>query len=445
MGYYMRREIESGILPQWKDQPHRKPLLIRGARQVGKTYTVRSLAQKYFRNVVEINFELHPELKKIFQTIEPTEIVRNIRLVLNGPIEIGQTLLFLDEIQECPQAIVALRYFYENLPDLHLIGAGSLLEFCLGDKGFKMPVGRVQYLYLQPLSFMEFLAASGEEPLKDTLHQISVRKPIPEVIHNKLLNLFREYSRIGGMPGVVSSYLEDKGGTAYQNQQTLLMQTYRDDFGKYAASRSRQDQLQKVFLTAPSMVGRRYKYSHVDRETQARDLKEALSLLNRAGVIQKVISASGHGLPFQLNEDKFKILFLDVGLMQRGCGLDAQIASSEDFLAVNAGAVAEQVVGQEILAYSNPYEDRRLFFWARDKKNSQAEVDYLITHRSTILPIEIKSGSTGTLKSLRLFLGEHKSPIGIRISEHPLSFHDQILSVPLYAVSQISRLVDGVL
>lgn len=441
----MKREIEGSILPLWKNSKDRKPLLLRGARQVGKTYTLRSFGQGHFKNVVEINFELQPELKKIFQTLDPEEIIKNIRLSLNASIEPGETLLFLDEIQECPQAITSLRYFYENLPDLHVVGAGSLLEFSLGDRGFKMPVGRVQYLYLQPLSFEEFLTALNEEALKDFLHEVSIKKVVPEVIHEKFLKLFREYLRIGGMPAVVRTYLEDRAAIDYQNQQTLLLQTYRDDFGKYAASRSRQAQLQKVFLSAPSMVGKRYKYSHVDRDVQARDLKEALSLLNQAGVIYKVVSASAHGLPFQLNENKFKILFLDVGLMQRGCGLDAEIASAENFLAVNAGALAEQVVGQELLAYGNPHEDRRLFFWVRDKKNSQAEIDYLTTHQSHILPIEIKSGSTGTLKSLKLFMEEHKTKVGIRFSGHPLSFHEQILSIPLYAVSQMSRLVEEVM
>ncbi len=441
----MKRALEQSILPLWKTSKDHKPLLIRGARQVGKTYSIRSFAQKNFKNLVELNFELNPELKKIFQTPNPLEIVKQINLTLNTHIEPGETLLFLDEIQECPQAITSLRYFYENLPDLHVIGAGSLLEFALDDKALKMPVGRVQYVYLQPLSFEEFLSALNEEGLKDYLQEISLKKPIPEVLHNKLMGLLKDYLRIGGMPAVVKGFLENRESSDYQNQQTLLLQTFRDDFGKYASSKSKQIHLQKIFQTAPALVGQRYKYTHVDRDTQARDLKEALFLLSQAGVLYKICAASAHGLPLQVNEDKFKILFLDAGLMQRGCGLDAQIALSEDFLAINAGALAEQFVGQELLALSNPYEDRKLFFWVRDKKSSQAEIDYLITHESKIIPIEVKSGSTGRLKSLKVFMEEHKTKVGIRLSGHPLSFHEKVLSVPLYAMSQMERLLEEVL
>lgn len=435
----MNRDLEKLSLPAWKDSGDRKPLLIRGARQVGKTYTVRSFAKEGFQNLVEINFELRPDLKKIFQTLDPHEIIRNIHLILNQRIEPGKTLLFLDEIQECPQAIMSLRYFYEILPALHVVGAGSLLEFALSEKGFKMPVGRVQYLYMQPFSFTEFLLALGAGKLKKHIEEISIEKPPSEASHEALLKRLKEYLLLGGMPAVLKAYMREK--TAYQQEQLSLLQTYRDDFGKYA-SRARHVHLQKVFSTAPAMVGRRYKYSHVDPDTQSRELKEAFFLLSQAGVLYKIVAASAHGLSLQTNEAKFKVLFLDVGLMQRGCSLDAEIATVEDILLVNSGALAEQFVGQELLASLSPYEDRRLFFWVRDRRNAEAEIDYLVTDRSRILPIEVKSGKSGTLKSLRIFMAEHGTPVGVRVSQHPLSLHDRILSVPLYAASQIPRLVN---
>lgn len=439
----MIRDIEKGALLGWKKAVDRKPLLLRGARQVGKTYVVRNFAQQHFKNRVEINFELQPEFKEIFQNLEPAEIVKKINILQNTQIRLGETLLFLDEIQECPRAIMSLRYFYEKFPGLHVVGAGSLLEFALGDAGFKMPVGRVQYLHLQPLSFIEFLTAQGEVQLRDYLNEISARKAPPDPIHKKLLELVRQYLIIGGMPAVVQHYLSDRAAATYQNQQTLLLQTYRDDFGKYA-SQAKRLYLQKVFLKAPTLVGKRFKYSHVDPDVKSRELKEAVSLLTRAGVIYKVVAASGHGLPFQTDEDKFRINFLDVGLMQRGCGLDAEIATAKDFIAVNSGAVAEQFVGQELLAHANPYEDGRLLFWARDKKQSQAEVDYLMTHRSQIVPLEVKSGKTGWLRSLKLFMKEHRTQIGVRLSQHPPSFYEQILSIPLYAISEIPRMISEV-
>ncbi len=441
----MIRNLEKVTFPEWKKARDRKPLLLRGARQTGKTHLIRKFGTENFRQIVEVNFELQPELQTAFQTLDPAVILRNLSLFFNLTIQPGQTLLFLDEIQECPQAIMALRYFYEKMPGLHVIGAGSLLEFCLRDKNFKMPVGRVQYLYLQPLSFEEFLSALGEEMLQTALDEMTLKNPLSEVLHEKLLRLFRDYLRIGGMPAAVNHYLSDPHSKNYQDQQTLLLQTYRDDFGKYAKSHFQISYLQKVFLSAPRMVSHRYKFSEVDRDVPSRDLKEALSFLTQAGVVYRVNSASGHGLPFQLHENKFKIVFLDVGLMQRACGLDTEIAMNPDFMAINSGAVAEQVVGQELLATSEPHEDRQLHFWVRDKKSSRAEVDFLISCSSKIIPIEVKAGSTGTLKSLRLFMEENQSHVGIRFSMHPLSFHDKILSMPLYAIKQTKRILENLL
>lgn len=435
----MKRDIEESILIPWKASADRRPLLLRGARQVGKTYVVRSVAQQ-FAHFVEVNFELRPDLISLFQELDPVRLVKRLSIVLNAPITPGQTLLFFDEIQACPRAIMSLRYFYENLPALHVIGAGSLLEFCLGDKEFRMPVGRVQYAYLQPLSFKEFLLAAGQSALRDALHDISVQQALPDAIHHTFLTYLRNYFLMGGMPAVVHHAMLQPTSVEYKNQQTLLLQTYRDDFGKYA-SRARQAAVDRVFATAPQMVGQRYKYSHVDPESQSRDMKEALSLLERAGVVYRVPSASAHGLPLHVNDKKFKIVFLDVGLLQRGLGLDAQITMADDLLNLSAGAVAEQYVGQELLACADPHADRRLFFWSREQKNSQAEVDYVIVLDGRIIPVEVKAGRTGTLKSLRLFLNEHsKSPFGIRLSQQPPSYHDHILSVPLYAVSELPRL-----
>ena len=414
----------------WKQNQHRKPLLLRGARQVGKTHAIRDFAKENFDHLVEVNFELQPNYKKIFTTLEPAEIVRNLNLALGKTIKPGVTLLFLDEIQECPQAISALRYFYEKMPHLHVIGAGSLLEFALSTQNFKMPVGRVEYLYMQPMTFEEFLLAAKEEGLKSFLDALTLRQKINEAVQARLFQLFKKYLLVGGMPEAIQVYLGNPDSNEFQDVQLSLLQTYRDDFGKYA-SRAKHVHLHKVFNTAPSKVGQIYKYSHIDRETPSKELKTALHLLVQAGVMTQLHATSGHGLPFikDVNERKFKILFLDVGLMQRACGLDAQIALADDFLAVNSGAVAEQFVGQQLLSLRNPHE-----------KNSKAEVDFLTVIGSKILPVEVKAGKTGTLKSLKLFLQEHNSPLGIRFSQQELSFHDKILSIPIYAVSQMPKI-----
>jgi uncharacterized protein len=437
----MNRALQHELV-QWKDALGRRPLLLRGARQVGKTHVVRQFAHESFTNCVELNFELQPELRSIFTTLDPHAIVRTIALTQNVAITPGTTLLFLDEIQECPQAIMAMRYFYERLPELHVIGAGSLLDFTLRMDDFRVPVGRVQYLYLRPLSFVEFLTALDEHALVEALQAFSLDNSLAQAIHEKLLRLLRDYLLIGGMPAVVADYLRTPHQTTYQRVATALLQTYRDDFGKYA-SRVKHPFLQKVFETAPRLVGQRYQYVQVDRDARSRELKAALSLLVRAGVLSQIHATSGAGLPFaaQSKETLFKILFLDVGLMQRACGLDATIATATDFLAINTGAVAEQFVGQELLAYSSPYEDATLFYWFREKRGSQAEVDYLCSVDELVVPVEVKAGKTGRLRSLKQFMDSYECPLGVRVSQLPLSFEESVLSVPLYALGQLPRLV----
>lgn len=439
----MKRFVQKH-LKKWQNNPNRKPLLLRGARQVGKTYTVREFAKENFTHFFEINFELRPELKKIFEKLDAKEIVRNLNLSSGAQIVPGKTLLFLDEIQECPQAISSLRYFHENFPELHVMAAGSLVEFALDAKNLHMPVGRVSYLHMYPMSFGEFICALGHENLYEYLAELTLKTKINEAVHDKLMELFRKFLIVGGMPEVVKIYLQNADSLQFQETQLSLLQTYRNDFGKYA-SRAEITYLQKIFNTAPSLVGQIYKYSHVDPDTQARELKNALHLLAQANVITKILSTSGHGLPFlkDAQEKKFKIIFLDVGLMQRACGLDGALATTKDFISINSGAVAEQFVGQQLLTCRNPHETPELFFWSRAKKSSQAEVDFLTSWQTHIIPIEVKSGKTGTLKSLKLFLKEHHAPFGIRFSQHPLSYHDQVLSIPLYAVENMFELISN--
>ena len=227
--------------------------------------------------------------------------------------------------------------------------------------------------------------------------------------------------------------------------QTNLLQTYRIDFGKYAKI-VQHKYLQKVFDSAPRLAGQRIKYSTIDADTKSRDLKNALRLLDLAGIIKPVYMTSASGLPLgaELNEKKIKLNFIDVGLVQNACGLQSDISMAKDFMQINAGAITEQFVGQELRAYSDSHQESSLFFWARDKKSSSAEVDYIISVGSDIFPLEVKSGKAGTLKSLRLFLKEKRAKFGIRISQNKLSYSDNILSLPLYMVEQIPRLVKNI-
>jgi len=348
----------------------------------------------------------------------------------------------LDEIQECPQAISSLRYFKEKAPHIPVIGAGSLLEFALQETAFKMPVGRVQVLYLYPLSFSEFLTASGTQNLRDFLSEIKPPfESFDNAIHNKLIELLRLYLVLGGMPAVLKEYFSSKNLLNCQNIQTALLQTYRSDFGKYAKL-SQHKFLQKVFDSAPRLIGQRIKYSNIDSNDKSRDLKNALELLILAGVITPIYASSASGLPLPatINERKFKLNFLDTGLMQNACGLQAELGTTNDFIQINSGAVAEQFVGQELKAYSPANKNSDLFFWTREERGSSAEIDFIINIGSDIFPLEVKSAKGGRLKSLKMFLENKKSKFGIKVSQEKPSFHDKLLSLPLYMIEQITRI-----
>ncbi len=436
----MKRDLEQELF-KWKEYQERLPLLLRGARQVGKSYLIEDFGKKAFKNVVVVNFEFRPELKQCFDTFDPLEIINKLQLLMGVTIEAENTLLFLDEIQECPNAIMALRYFKEKCNRIAVIGAGSLMEFALDSSNFRMPVGRIQYIYLGPLSFGEFLTASGNEQLRCHLREIKLNSAIDDTVHQKLLELLRRYLIVGGMPAVVKDYLESKNYVNCQRIQSSLLQTYRGDFGKYAKL-SEHKYLQKVFSEAPKLVGSRIKYANIDPDSKSRDIKQALNLLKLAGIICPVYATAASGLPLgaQTNETKFKLNFLDVGLMQNVCGLQSELALTTDFIQINAGAVAEQLIGQELLAYADSYLEPGLFFWARDKKSSSAEVDYVTAVDALILPVEVKAGKTGTLRSLKLFMAEKNSALGIRFSQDKLSWYDKVLTLPLYMAEQMKRL-----
>ncbi|MBI5345888.1 MAG: ATP-binding protein [Chlamydiae bacterium] len=437
----MHRDIQADLL-RWKNQDRRSPLLLRGARQVGKTFIVQKFGNEEFDNFCHLNFEQKPEYKNCFNTLEPTKILNSIELLTQQSIQAGKTLLFLDEIQECPQAIMALRYFKEEMPDLHIIGAGSLLEFALNDEDFKMPVGRVQFMYLRPLSFGEYLEASGNLKLRDFLKNLHIKDSMQDVIHQKLLYLVREYLALGGMPAVISEYLQSKNLLRCQEIQTDLLRTFRLDFGKYA-KKLPHEHLQTVFAKSPGLIGEWLKYSTLDPDTSSATLKKALKKLCDAGLIILVYTTSGSGLPFEthMNEKKFKLLFLDTGLVKRACNLELDLLFNQDLFLINKGALAEQFVGQELLAYMAKEENNILFSWAREEKSSSAEIDFLIAVGSKIVPIEVKAKSIGSLRSLKIFLSEKKIRLGVRISENPLSLSDDILSIPFYMIEELPRLV----
>lgn len=443
----MLRLIES-TLKEWAALASRSPLLIRGARQVGKSYVVKQFAAANFASFININFDLQPEYKDCFRTLQPSEINSLITAISKQAIIPGKTLLFFDEIQECPNAIMALRYYKELMPELHVIAAGSLLEFILKDESFSMPVGRVHSLYLKPMTFKEFLIANGYIELLDQLVSANVATVFNPAITNLLEKLLHIYFITGGMPEVIQSYLQTADFSQTKIIQLSLLNTYRNDFGKYA-SLAKHKYLQRIFEKAPGLIAEHFKYSQIDSDMQARDLKAAIETLQYAGLLYQIYASQASGLPLNalINPKKYKLLFLDIGLVKASSNLDTELMLNKDLMLVNKGNLAEQFVGQELLAMAPPYSQGELCYWERDVKGSSAEVDYVINIGDQIIPMEVKSGKTGTLKSLNYFLANiiKGKQIGIRISMQPLGFRDNILSVPMYMLSELDRLVKEIL
>jgi len=422
-------------LNKWRLSRSHKPLLLRGARQVGKSFIVKQFGEQEFSNMVTINFERDPNYKELFIEYDPKKIVEKISLVMGQEINAGKTLIFLDEIQECPEAIVSLRYFYEELPDLHIIAAGPLLEFSLSLKKYNIPVGRIQYLYMKPLSFNEFLGAFGETKLVEYLRNSNNIKVIPDLIHEKLQAFIRRYFMLGGMPEVVKEYLISGDIIACQNIQRSIIDTYEDDFGKYA-KKANIDNLKMVFYAAAAMVGQKFVYANVDNTVKSRDLKLAINQLETAGILTRVRRSNGEGLPLDANvkENYFKLIFLDIGLLHNVNGIYGETIMQENLASIFKGAVAEQFVGQELLVLQNPLTRAKLFYWAREAKNSNAEVDYLMALKGSIVPIEVKSGKSNKMVSLRMFIDKYQSKLAYRVSQDVYSEQDKVVSIPFYCM-----------
>lgn len=452
-----RRQL--AFLDNWLQDSNRKPLVIRGARQVGKSTLVELFARQNRRPLCSVNLERHPELSAIFASKDPERILQQLEFLPKMGNISDDTLLFLDEIQAIPEAIAALRYFYEEKTALPVVSAGSLLEFALADHAFSMPVGRIQYLHMGPMTFSEFLLAVGEERLHDFINSYEFGQEIGEVVHQRLLELLRSYSFIGGMPEAIAVFAESRSYKKVSDVHNAIIDTYRDDFPKYAGSRNLHRML-NVFNFAARNAGVKVKYSNISRDEQSVTLKKDIELLTMARVISKVVHSRCSGLPLQADlEDKvYKLLFLDIGLMNAICGLDWRTISHMDAVKlINQGAIAEQFIGQHLQAMLEDKPNRELSYWLREGKSSNAEVDFVAAIGGDIVPIEVKSGATGSLKSLHQFMGGKKAPLAIRFDtqlpnvqeiETVINLGNQsrpvnypLISLPLYLVERLEAIV----
>ena len=434
----MRRLVLDALL-DWKRAKNRKVLLLRGARQVGKTFIVRELA-KEFNHFVEINFEKNTDVQSFFeQNLDPDRICTSLSAYYRIPIIDGETLLFFDEIQSCSKAIQALRFFYESKPGLHVIAAGSLLEFALSGIA-SWGVGRIRSLYMYPMSFDEFLMANEEDTLIELKKDASPENPLNPAFHGKLKDYLRYFLMIGGMPETVKTFIGNSADMkSVQNVLSDIATSYYDDFAKYKR-RIPVLRLREVMNSVVSQAGGKYIYSQAGSLSNPAQAKEALDLLEMAGLVYKVYHSSGQGVPLgsEVNFKKFKCLLHDSGIFQQIAGLritDLVIAENIDMM--NKGNIAEVFTGLEFIKYSQVHEKKQLYYWHREKRGSSAEVDYLIEQENQVIPVEVKSGSTGKMQSLNLFINEKKTSKGIRISLKNFSQYGKITVIPLYAVSNL--------
>jgi len=453
----MKRFAENYLL-EWKDRKRHKPLIIRGARQTGKTYLVEKFARTHFEKLVKVDFEFDVAARSIFQDKDPARITNELALYFDTDIAARQTLLFLDEIQACPEAIAALRYFYEKMPDLHVIAAGSLLDFALRDFPYSMPVGRIEFMYLNPMTFEEFLWATTPR-MFEYIVQWSLKDPISTALHSKLKDSLRNFFFTGGMPEAVASYARDQNLLEVQRILGAILTTVQNDFAKYG-SRKQQVILQKVMHHVAGNIGKKIKYVNIDRSIRSSHLKEALHHLAMSKMVHLVERSRGNGVPLgaEASATAFKPIFLDVGLVNSLCGL--KLLSPEALITIHEGGLAEQFIGQELLNLEPFFEDTRLYFWTREEKNSNAEIDYLLSHQNSVIPVEVKAGKTGTLKSLHLFLYAKALQFGLRFNMDRPSLGNfsarvrlkkqdghleyTLLSLPLYLVGQTNRILGAI-
>lgn len=457
MQEYIQRNIDVELL-EWKNNPMRKPLLLRGARQVGKSSAVRHFG-KEFKYFAEVNFERHKAVKTFFQgDIDIRLIAQKIAKYINVPIEEGETLLFLDEIQECPEAIMALRFFKEDYPELHVIAAGFLLEFTLQE----LPtygVGRIHTLFMYPMTFDEFLKANDENGLIDMKGQADSRHPLDDAFHEKLVEYFRIYLLVGGMPEAVLAWIKTHDFNQCSRVQEDIILTYDDDFSKYK-KRVSPDLLRTTMRGICHQPGEKITFKQISAGYRSSQIREAVRLLTLAGLTTPVVATSGNGIPLdaEANEKNMKILFLDSGLLLTVLQLEGNLAQHliEQIMTgnpqelVNKGGLVEMVAGLEILRNKPCVQRQRMFYWEKSG-NSIAEIDYLDIFNLKVTPIEIKSGTQGGMKSLWLFMREKHLTEAIRCSFENFGefcYTDSqadnavrhITIVPLYALENLQKM-----
>ena len=441
---YQRVILEQ--LESWKTSPNRKPLVLRGARQVGKTTAVFQFSKSYSK-FLAFNLEI-PSHRLIFeQNNEANQLVQALCFFRQFPLpqRNESTLLFIDEIQECPEAVSMLRYLYEQVPNLHVIAAGSMLENALDTKRVSFPVGRVEFAYMYPLDFCEFLGAIGEKSSQEILSKV----PVPQYAHSKLTELFRQYTLVGGMPEIVSRYSETRDHQILTGVYESLAISYIDDARKYARTQSSIRVLEHILGIAPKEASSRIVFSGFGNSNyKSREVGEAFRTLEKAMLLKLVYPTTSETLPLIPNISKHpKLQYLDTGLVNYQAGLRGQFFEQKDLHSIFNGRIAEHIVGQQILA-SQRLTSPTLNFWCRESPQSNAEIDFVVPFQNHLVPVEVKSGATGTLRSLFEFMDRTNHPIAVRFFDSFYSQHDvtttkgtkfKLLNLPHYLAGQLDK------
>lgn len=420
--------MKRSILPDlqaWLADARRKPLILRGARQVGKTWLVRKLAKQNKLSLLELNLERDPTLAKAFlDSADPTQVFDELALLRDHRAAPDESMLFIDEIQAAPEVLARLRWFAEEMPELPVVAAGSLLDFALADFSHSMPVGRVSYAYVEPLGFPEYLHAHEQETLLERLRSWRPGVEISPAVHKKAWEWFEHYQMVGGMPAVVTAAAQGAEAKTCRDLQRDLLHTYQDDFSKYAG-RIDPRALRQVLLTVVASLGEKFVYRSVGEGVMPESARRSLDMLAAARLCKLIPHTAANGLPLaaEKNERLRKVALLDVGLAHALWNTPAlrNFPRWKSLAPGIRGGISEQMAAQQLHLLSGGFtQDAQLFHWRREGGRT-GEIDYLMELQGAILPVEVKSGAAGSMKSLHQFMHDKKLPLALRLDRNPPS------------------------
>mgnify|MGYP003292639124 CR=1 FL=1 len=433
-------------LREWRTSTSRKPLILRGARQVGKTTLVTEFAKEY-EVFLHLNLEKEDDCKLFEIYNDVNELIRAVFILKGRPVAKESVLLFIDEIQNSSKAVAMLRYFYEEANYIHVIGAGSLLETLMDVRKISFPVGRVQYMALRPCTFTEFMGAMGDDMDQSLVESIDV----PEIVHQRLMNRFKEYMLCGGMPAAIVDYVQNRDVLSVKDTFESLLLSYSDDVEKYTASAATTKVIRSILSNGWNCAAETIAFEgFAGTNYRSREMSEAFQIISKAMLLELVYPTVSVQMPIMTNMRKRpKLLWLDTGLVNYVAGIQRDVFSATDVHDVWRGRIAEHIVGQELLAISNDISARR-YYWRSDRTGSEAEVDFVYPYNGLVIPIEVKSGHNAKLKSLHQFMDATTHDVAVRVWSQPLSVDDvktnngktfRLINLPFYYVGQIEKVL----